>query len=366
MTRLLPCLCLVATIAQATTSVDSPPTIGNGTPADVELGATRIAVATATATSPTARADAAGATAGSTTLRAGANATPAASAAPAANSAPAATGAQRAAPLVITDDTGKTVTLSAIPTRVVSLAPGATEMLFAAGAGKHVIATVEYSDEPPAAKQVPRIGDVVAIDMERLVALRPEVAVVWPGGGNPAQIEEISRMHIPMYRQQVNSLADIASSLRRLGALAGTRNVAEQAAQKIETRLATLTRTYGSSQHPSVLMEVWNHPFYTVGGTHLMSDALRICGARNVFGDLKELGPVIDVEAIVARDPDIIVAAAPPGAGAEWLADWKRFTTLRAVRNGNLIAFEDQRLTRLGPSVIDATEALCKALAKAR
>jgi len=270
-----------------------------------------------------------------------------------------------AAPLSIPDDTGKTVTLPSIPTRIISLAPGATEMLFAAGAGKHVIATVEFSDEPPAAKQVPRIGDVVAIDMEKLVALRPEVAVVWPGGGNPAQIEEIGRLHIPMYRQQVNTLADIAGSLRRLGALAGTSDVADQAARSIEARLATLARTYGNGRHPNVLVEVWNHPFYTVGGTHLISDALRACGARNVFGDLKELGPVIDVEAVVARDPDIIVAAAPPGAAQEWLADWKRFTTLRAVRKGNLIAFEDQRLTRLGPSVVDATEGLCRALATA-
>src|SRR5882757_976689 len=269
------------------------------------------------------------------------------------------------APLAIPDDTGHTVTLPAIPTRIVSLAPGATEMLFAAGAGKHVIATVEYSDEPPAAKQVPRIGDVVAIDMEKLVALRPEVAVVWPGGGNPAQIEEIGRLHIPMYRQQVNTLADMAGSLRRLGALAGTSEVADQAARNIEARLAALARTYGNGRHPNVLMEVWNHPFYTVGGTHLISDALKACGARNAFGDLRELGPVIDVEAVVARDPDIIVAAAPPGAAQEWLADWKRFTTLRAVRKGNLIAFEDQRLTRLGPSVVDATEGLCKALATA-
>jgi iron complex transport system substrate-binding protein len=267
--------------------------------------------------------------------------------------------------ITITDDTGKTVSLPTTPTRIISLAPGATEMLFAAGAGKHVIATVQYSDEPPAAKQVPRIGDVVAIDMEKLVALRPEVAVVWPGGGNPAQIEEISRMHIPMYRQQVNKLSDIPDSLRRLGALAGTRDAAEQAARSIEARLASLARRYGNGRHPNVLMEVWNHPFYTVGGTHLMSDALNLCGARNVFGDLKELGPVIDVEAVVARDPDIIVAAAPPGAGPEWLADWKRFTTLRAVRKSNLISFEDQRLTRLGPSVVDATEALCKLLATA-
>lgn len=270
-----------------------------------------------------------------------------------------------AAPLSIPDDTGKTVTLPAIPTRIVSLAPGATEMLFAAGAGKHVIAAVDFSDEPPAAKLVPRIGDVVAIDMEKLVAIRPEVAVVWPGGGNPAQIEEIHRLHIPMYGQQVNTLADIPGSLRRLGVLAGTSETAEQAARNIEARLAALARTYGNGRHPSVLMEVWNHPFYTVGGSHLISDALKACGARNVFGDLRELGPVIDVEAVVARDPDIIVAAAPQGAGQEWLADWKRFTTLRAVRKGNLISFEDQRLTRLGPSVVDATEGLCKALAQA-
>jgi ABC-type Fe3+-hydroxamate transport system substrate-binding protein len=96
-----------------------------------------------------------------------------------------------------------------------------------------------------------------------------------------------------------------------------------------------------------------------------MSDALQFCGARNVFGDLRDLGPAIDVEAVVARNPDIIVAAAPPGAGPEWLADWRRFTTLRAVRNGNLVTFEDQRLTRLGPSLIAATEALCKVLAAA-
>jgi iron complex transport system substrate-binding protein len=276
-----------------------------------------------------------------------------------------ATSTSSPSPLTVPDDTGRAVTLRSIPTRIVSLAPGATEMLFAAGAGKQVIATVEYSDEPAAAKQVPRIGDVVAIDMERLVALRPEVAVVWPGGGNPAQIEEIGRLGIPIYRQQVNTLADLAGSLRRLGALAGTKEAAEQAARNIALRLATLEHTHETGRHPSVLLEVWNHPIYTVGGTHLMSDALRICGARNAFGDLRDLGPAIDVEAVVARNPEIIVAVAPPGAGPDWLADWKRFTTLRAVRTGNLIAFEDQRLTRLGPSVVDATESLCKVLGKA-
>ncbi len=267
--------------------------------------------------------------------------------------------------LSVLDDTGRRVTLPRHPDRIVSLAPGATEMVFAAGAGRQLIATVQYSDQPPAARQIPRIGDVVAIDMERLVALHPDVAIVWPGGGNPAQIEEIGRLGIPIYRQQVNKLADLAGSLRRLGLLAGTSAVADRAADDLDARLARLAHSYGRGRAPSVLLEVWDHPIYTVGGTQLMSDALRICGARNIFGDLRDLAPVVDVEAVVARDPDIIVAAAPRGVAAEWLSDWKRFTTLRAVRTGKLIAFEDERLTRLGPSVVAATEGLCKALAAA-
>src|SRR5262249_5931033 len=146
------------------------------------------------------------------------------------------------------------------PARIVSLAPGATEMLSAAGAGRQVVATVQYADEPPEARKIPRIGDVVAIDLERLVALKPQVAVVWPGGGNPAQIEEIRRLGIPVYRQQVNRLGDLSGSLRRLGLLAGTSEVAERAAHEIEVRLDTLARAHRNSWHPTVLLEVWNHP----------------------------------------------------------------------------------------------------------
>jgi iron complex transport system substrate-binding protein len=306
--------------------------------------------------------------------------TAAAATGPAAStSAPDASTIATAAVLTVTDDTGRRVTLPHPPLRIISLAPGATEMLFAAGAGDRLVATVDFSDEPAEAKRVPRIGDVTAVDMERLVALHPDVVVAWPGGGNPAQIEKIAQSGIPIYRQQVNRLADLAPSLRRLGALTSDAGVAEQAARTVSTELARIARDYGgggrhpagipaagtptAGSPPTVLLEVWNRPIYTVGGTHLMSDALTSCGVRNVFGDLKELGPVIDTEAVIARNPDIIVAAAPPGEGASWLAEWRRFGSLSAVRAGRLIAFEDQRLSRLGPSVVIATEALCKALA---
>ena len=266
----------------------------------------------------------------------------------------------------VTDDLGRQLELPAPPLRIVSLAPGATEMLFAAGAGSQVIATVEYSDEPDAARRVPRIGDAVAIDLERLLLLHPDVVVAWPGGGNAAQRAKIARLAIPVYEQQVGTLSDLAPAVRRLGVLAGTEAQAASAAGAIEARLEALRRRFGAAhgagRRPSVLLEVWNRPIYTVGGRQLMSDALSACGARNVFADLPEPGPVLDIEAVIARNPDIIIAAGPPGESAGWLQDWKRFPMLKAVRNGRLIAFDDQALSRLGPSVIAATEELCRAI----
>jgi iron complex transport system substrate-binding protein len=276
--------------------------------------------------------------------------------------------AQPSGPLrTVADDLGRSVEVGRAPLRIVSLAPGATEMLFAAGAGTQLIATVQYSSEPPAARTVPRIGDVAAIDMERLVALRPDVVIAWPAGGNPAQRAKIAALGIPLYQQQVSRLADLPGSLRRLGVLAGTESVAERAAAALETRLAALERTYGTASggpRPSVLLQVWNRPIYTIGGHHLMSDALDLCGARNVFADLPEPGPLVDTEAVIARNPDIILAAAPHGEGAAWVADWQRFPGLAAVRNHRVVAFENQALSRLGPSVLDGTEDLCQTIAR--
>lgn len=265
--------------------------------------------------------------------------------------------------LTVVDDMGRNVTLPRVPQRIVSIAPGATEMLFAAGAGSRVIATVEFSDEPAEARKVPRIGDSNAVDIERIVALRPDVVVVWEGGNNVAQIDRLEKLKVPLYRHRLSSLGDIPMSLRRLGALAGTRSVAENAARDVETRLAALHKRYGrAAKRPTVFLEVWNRPLYTVGGSQMLTDSLHLCGTRNVFQDLKEQGPSVDTEAVIARDPEIIVAVAPPGTAQEWAAEWKRFGTMRAVRDGRLIPFEDRRLTLLGPSVVSATEALCEAI----
>lgn len=271
-----------------------------------------------------------------------------------------------AAGIDVVDDTGAHLSLPEPARRIVSLAPGATEMLFGAGAGSQVIATVAYSEEPAAARKVPRIGDANAIDMERLLVLKPQVVVYWPGGNNPAQIGQLKRLGFTLYGQQVNRLADLGDSLRRLGALAGTSLIARQHAAQIETQLLALRERYSKRAPVTALLETWNQPLYTVGGHQLMSDALAICGAVNIFGDVVQLSPAVQVEAVITRDPDLIIAAAPPGDGPQWLRAWQKFPALKAVRTGNLLDFTDQALSRLGPSVVGATAALCRQIDSAR
>ncbi len=274
--------------------------------------------------------------------------------------------AANAAPLRVTDDLGGIVTLPAPAARIVSLSPGGTEMLFAAGAGSHVIATVEYADEPAAAKRVPRIGDVVSIDIERLVAMHPDVVVVWPGGGSGADLGKIGKLGIPLYRQQADTLAALPDSLRRLGRLAGTEAIADRSATALATRLRAIAAQYAGQPPVTAFIQVWSHPLYTVGGKQLMTDAFALCGVRNVFADLKEASPVVEIEATIARNPDLIVAVTETAAAAQWLEEWRRFPSMQAVKSGRLVSFQDVRLVRLGPSAVEATEALCKSLAAAR
>lgn len=262
--------------------------------------------------------------------------------------------------LAVTDDTGATVRLAAVPRRIVSLAPGATEMLFAIGVGERVVGTSRYSDQPAAARNVPRIGDVAGLDLEKILALRPDVVIVWQGGNPAAQIEQLQKLKLRLYRQHVTSLRDLPASLRRLGALSGAAAAAERAALDLTHRLGALQARYANSERISVFLQIWNRPLYTVGGRHLMSDSLRLCGASNIFSELGNEAPAVSVEAVLSRNPAVIIADAPPGQARAWLADWSGFVQLAAVRRQALIPFEDPRFGMLGPSAVDATAKLCE------
>ena len=263
----------------------------------------------------------------------------------------------------IRDDEGQTIALSHPAARIVSLAPGATAMMFAAGAGAHIVGTSDYAHDPDAAHRIERVGDSQSFGIERILALHPDVVVVWSSGNSAAQIAKLERVGLPVYRHRIRRLADIPDSIRRFGALAGTSEVAMPAADELNARIAALEQRYAAGSGGTMLVQVWDHPIYTVGQSELMTDVVAICGYRNVYADLPQAGPAVSLESVLERNPDVILAVGPDRAAAdEWLHGWRAYPALKAVRTGGLIPWTDQRLSRLGPSMVDATEALCRAL----
>jgi iron complex transport system substrate-binding protein len=273
----------------------------------------------------------------------------------------AASGAARARAVI--DDDQHTLQLKVSSPRIVSLAPGATAMLFAAGAGAQIVGTSDYSNEPAAAQAIERVGDSQSFDLERVLALHPDVVVVWSGGTNAAQIDKLERVGLPVYRHRIERLSDIPASVRRLGALAGTQSQANAAADELGVRIEALRQSHADTHAGSILIQVWDHPIYTVGRSELLSDVVGTCGFRNAYQDLPDPGPAVSLESVLKRDPDVILTLGPdPKAAAEWAADWRAYPTLKAVRTGRIIPWTDQRLSRLGPSMVAATAALCSAL----
>jgi len=266
--------------------------------------------------------------------------------------------------IAIRDDTGATLRLTTPARRIVSLAPGATEMLFAAGAGDRVLATVTGSDEPEAAKKIERIGDANALVFDRLIALKPDVVVVWKDLANELIIDSlVNKLKLNVYYVSVRMLDDIPRSVRRLGALAGTSAIADPAARSMESKIAGLPKKTPSDRRPlDVFFMIWDVPLYTVGSRNVVSDALRRCGARNLYDDIDFPSPVVEFEDIKKRNPDVILMSAPPITARDWRERWARFPSVKAVANKQVLTYSDVRLTRMGPSAIDSVPGLCQQL----
>ena len=266
----------------------------------------------------------------------------------------------------LTDDSGRSVALKQPARRIISLTPHMTELLFAAGAGGHVVGTVEYSNYPVEAQRIARIGDSAQLDLERIVALKPDLIVVWQYGNAQRQLDKLLRLGIPVYYNEPRRLADIARAIEQLGRLAGTEMVALPAARAFVARAAELRQRYAGRAEVAVFYQIWDKPLMTVNGDHLISDVMRLCGGRNVFADLKLLTPEITAEAVLAADPEAIGGVSAEAGQAEDLDQWKKWPRLKAVARNNLFAIHSDLISRNTPRVLDGAQQLCGHLDAAR
>jgi len=270
-----------------------------------------------------------------------------------------------AAPVIVRDDTGATVKLAAPAKRIVSLAPHATELLFALGAGSRIVGTLDTSDAPAAAKAITRVGDSRALDLERIVALQPDLIVTWPWTA-PAQVEALRARGIAAFTTMPATIDAIAADLERLGVLTGNEAAGWREGEAFRARLTKLRERNAGARRIRVFYEIWDAPLYTIGGRHLITEAIRLCGGENVFAALTLPAPAVDVEAVLAARPDAIIAGADRGVRPVWLDYWRRWPDLPAVASEHLYVVDADLLHRPGPRFLEGVEALCAVIEKAR
>jgi len=263
------------------------------------------------------------------------------------------------APIVLVDDQGRTVALPGPARRAVTLAPHATELAWAAGAGRYLVATVAASDWPPPARALPRIGDGLQPDPERIAAQRPDLVIGWKTGRLDPAASALGQLGVPLYVSAPARLADIPAAVRAYGRLFGTEDQAEAAAALLQRRLDALAATPRPGPPLRVFVQAGQQPVYTLNGEHIVSDAIALCGGANVFAGLPAAAPRVSVEGVLAARPDVVVATAE--AGADPAAEWRR-AGLPAALAGRVHVLDADTLYRPGPRLVDAAERLCALL----
>lgn len=264
------------------------------------------------------------------------------------------------------DDAGKELCIAATAQRIATLSPGATELTFAAGAGDQVVAGVNHSDYPPAALKLPLVGNHTRIDVEALLALKPDLVVTWVTGNPPAQIELLEELGLPMFAIEPRTFEGVSSAIERLSTLTGTEQAGFAEAERFRTGIAAITAKYRDAKPISVFYQVWETPLMTINNEHLIGKVLQLCGGVNVFADMPRLVPRISPEVVLEADPEVILTGSVEGGSDQQLDHWKNYPRMRAVANNNLFFVPASPISRPTPRLLEASRDICQKLDIAR
>lgn len=248
--------------------------------------------------------------------------------------------------------------------RIVSLAPNLTELTFTAGAGDRLVGVDQFSDFPEAARGIQRIGDAFRVDFERVIALRPDMVLAWDTGTSAGVIERLRALGFTVQTLQTQRLADVSRALRQIGELAGTGATAEAAAREFDKSIGALRERYANRSVLTVFLQVDDKPLFTVNGQQIMSEIVQLCGGRNVFAHLDKFAPEVGIEAVIAANPQVIIATDADGANA--VAQWQRWPSIAAVKNGNVYNLPPDDVTRATTRLARGAAELCSTLEAAR
>lgn len=264
------------------------------------------------------------------------------------------------------DDRDREVCLYNAAQRIATLSPGATELTYAAGAGEQVVAVVSYSDYPPEAKQVTSVGSHTRIDLEALVGLAPDLVIGWVTGNPTEQLETLEALDMPVFYIEPRDVEGVATAIERLARLAGTEAAGQDVADNFRQTMGEISARYGDREPVTTFYQVWDEPLMSVNNQHLIGQMVEMCGGRNVFGEQARLVPRIDDEAVLAANPEAIVAGGMGEENRHWLTHWEQYSRLTAVAEDNLFFVPPSLIQRPTPRLMEGAQILCEKLETAR
>ncbi len=271
-----------------------------------------------------------------------------------------------AAPVCVTDDQGEEICLDQPAKRIATLSPGATELAFAAGAGDKVVAVVNYSDYPEAALKLPLVGNHTRIDLEALLALKPDLVITWRTGNPPAQMEMLQALGLPMFAIEPRTFEGVSKVIEQLSILSGTEQEGFAEAERFRKGIAVIAKQYRDAKPIPVFYQVWQTPLMTINNDHLIGKVVQLCGGVNVFGDMPRLVPRISAEVVLAADPHAIITGSVEGIEDNQLDHWKNYSGMSAVAKNNLFFVPASPISRPTPRLLEASRDICQRLDVAR
>ncbi|WOE78960.1 cobalamin-binding protein [Pseudomonas protegens] len=255
--------------------------------------------------------------------------------------------------------------LASVPTlaapRVVSLAPSLTEIVVELGAAELLVGVLDAGERPASLQHLPSVGRYGQLDIERLLSLKPDLLLLWPGSVGPAQRDQLARLGIPTYVADPHDFQQLLAQIAEIGERLDRPAVGRKLADELNGQLASLRARYHREPAVPVFYQVWDQPLYTVGGGQIISEALSVCGARNVFADQRLPAPQVSIESVLQRNPQAILATAQGQLDA-----WKAWPQIAAVQQGRLLLVKDKGLERPSGQMIVATAKLCALIAPER
>jgi len=273
---------------------------------------------------------------------------------------------QALATVSVVDDTGQNVTLTAPATRIISLAPNITEILFHIGAGAQVVGVVSYSDFPPEAIKVAGVGTYDQLDIEAILKLQPDLVVGWNSGNSAEDLKTLEELGLTVYRNESKTLEDVASSMQQFAALTGHSTMGNTKSAAFLEGTLSLQKRYQDRKNLRVFYQIWGDPIYTVNGHHLISHLINQCGGTNIFSGLETLAPVVTTESVIERNPEVIVAGVYPGPVPEWFGEWNKWSGIEAVKSDHLYTIDTNHISRMGPRILLGMQAMCEVIDKGR